>query len=94
MLYEKHVGSFNKLMKEVRMLDSDAGIRLLGTYKGKKCFVFVSRSAKGYAAVVCSVRTAGSLPGRRILASEFDGVRGLQGFLKRLSGRPLEAYVY
>lgn len=95
LFYERQIDSFTRLMREVRMLDSDAGIRLLGTYKGKSCLVFISRSAGGYAAIVCSVRRISKpFPGRRILAVEFNRVRELEEFLKGLADKRLQAYVY
>lgn len=95
MLYERRVDTFARLMKEVRRLDSDAGIRLLGTYKGRRCLVFVSRSAVGYAAIVCSLLKAPDVaPGRKILAVEFDQTRELGKFLQSLTGEQVQAYVY
>ena len=95
MFYERKVGSMTELMKEIRRLDSDAGVRLLGTYEGRRCLVFVSRTPQGFAAIVCSaVGGSSPVPGRRLIASEFKGDRDLQVFLRKLSGEKTRAFVY
>jgi len=95
MLYERQVDSFSRLMREARRLDSDAGIRLVGSYRGKRCMVFVSRSGVGYAAIVCSLkRGTDPTPGRRILAVEFKRATELGKFLKGVAGKRVRAIVY
>jgi len=95
MLYEKRVGSFTRLMKEIRILDSDAGIRMLGTYRGKKCLVFLSKSAGGFTAIVCAVSgTRNPLPGRRLLAVEFAHMSELAKFLRSVTTGHVQAFVY
>jgi len=95
MIYEREVNSLGSLMKEIVRLDSDAGIRLTGTYNGSKCLVFISRSAVGYAAIVCSLRKgSGVAPGRRVHAADFLSARELQRFLKKVAGGRVAAFVY
>lgn len=95
MFYEKKVDSFRRLMKEVRQLDSDAGIRLLATYDGKECFVFVSKSIRGYAIMVYSIsRNAKPTPSRRLWSEEFARSSEVQSFLKRVIRGRVRAYVY
>ena len=82
-------------MKEIRILDSDAGIRILGEYEGKRCFVFLSKSTGGYAAIVCAMSgTRNPLPGRRLLATDFAQVGELSKFIRSVTAGHVQAFVY
>jgi hypothetical protein len=95
MFYERKVDSFQRLMKEVSQLDSDAGIRLFATFEGKKCFVFVSKSINGYAIMVYSVsRTAKPAPSRRLWSGELEGPGEVGSFLKSVIRGQVQAFVY
>lgn len=95
MFYEKKVDSFRGLMKEIRQLDSDAGIRLLAVYEGKKCFVFVSKSVKGYAIMVYSTsRTDNPTPSRRLRSEEFARPSEVSNFLKGVIHGRVQAFAY
>lgn len=94
-LYEKHVGSFSSLMSEVRRLDSDAGVRLLGSFKGRRCLIFLTRSVDGYVLILCAAsRGKRPLPGRRLAAEHFDNASQVQVFLKEATRGHVDAFVY
>jgi hypothetical protein len=95
LLYEKQVASFSRLMTEIKRLDSDAGVRLMGTLKGRRCFVFVTKSLGGYTAIVCAIRNAANpIPGERLLSKQFTRTKELEAFLLSLTGGHVQAYVY
>lgn len=95
MFYEKRVRSLQALMEELRRLDSDAGVRLAGSYGERPCFAFVTRFAEKYTVMVCERRgvrapTAGAL----LVAKEFDALGELEAFLSPIARKRLDAYVY
>ena len=96
MLYEKKLSSFPKLVSEIGILDLDAGVRAIGKYESKKCFVFVTRSLKGFTAAVYGIKSAGKekLPDRRLMIKEFGSLEELEKFLSGVVARPVEAYAY
>lgn len=96
MLYEKKLGSLPELFAELDNLDLDAGIRALGRYNSKRCFVFVTRSATGFASLLYSIKVAGkeSLPDKRVLAKEFPNLEQTQEFLTKVVAKPVKAFSY
>ena len=96
MFYEKSVNSFSKLMREARLLDLDSGIRSYATYHGRRCFVFITRSARGYTLMVYGRRLRGTneFPQGRLLVKEFPTEGELGGFVQGLVERPVKAFVY
>jgi hypothetical protein len=96
MFQEKKITSFPQLIKELGVIDYDAGVRAIGKYKAKKCFVFVTRSTKGFTSVLCSVKRAGkeSVPDKRLLAKEFETVQDLEKFLAEFVAKPIVAFEY
>ena len=96
MLYEKKLSSFPKLAEELRILDLDAGIRAIGKYESRKCFVFVTRSANGFTAAVYGIKSAGKekLPDKRFMIKEFGSLEELEKFLSGVIAKPIEAYAY
>lgn len=94
-LYEKHVGSFSTLMSEVRRLDSDAGVRLLGSFNGRRCLIFLTRSVDGYVLIVCAASSGGRpLPGRRLGAEHFSNLSQVRAFLKKVTRGHTDAFIY
>jgi hypothetical protein len=95
-LYEKKIASFPELIRELNVIDSDAGIRIVGKYKGKKCFVFVTRSAAGFTSILCSMKRVGkeSVPDKRLLVKDFGSVEGIEEFLAGVVPKPLVASEY
>lgn len=96
MLYEKKLGSFSEILEELSNLDLDAGIRTLGKYESKKCFVFVTRSANGFTSLLYSVKPSGkeSFPEKRLLAREFPDLEQTREFLNKVVVKPVKAFSY
>jgi len=95
LLYEKQVGSFAQLMKEVRRLDSDAGVRLPGKFRGRRCLIFLTKSVGGYTVIVCAVsKGVQPIPGKRLWAEQFARTGELEAFLKDLTKGRVQAFVY
>lgn len=96
MIYEKKLNSFTEIVRELSILDLDAGIRAMGKYKGKRCFVFITRSASGFTSLVYSIRSAKkeSLPDRRLLAKEFPDLKSAEEFLAEMVVKPVKAFAY
>src|SRR5713101_1983575 len=95
LFYEKRVQSFDKLISELRRLDSDSGVRVVGSYLKKECFAFLTRSGSVYT-VMMYERKGRKAPalGARILSREFKSVDDLGGFLKQIAQKQMDAYVY
>lgn len=95
LFYEKRVRSFDKLMSELRRLDSDSGIRIVGSYHKRKCFAFLTRSGGVYTVMIYEKkgRKAPAL-GARILSREVKSVDDLQEFLGQVGQKEVDAYVY
>jgi hypothetical protein len=98
LFFEKTVGSFPSLMKEIDWLDLDSGIRTFGDYSGKKKqFVFVTRSPHdGYTLMVYEKKAhAGkTVPGKRLFVKEFQTKGALSEFMQGLLSRPVKAFIY
>lgn len=96
MIYEKKLNSFPEIVRELGILDLDAGIRAVGKYKSKKCYVFITRSANGFTSLVYSIKSSGkeSLPDKRLLAKEFDNVQAAEAFLEEVVAKPVKASAY
>ena len=95
MFYEKRMRSFAGLKREVRRLDSDAGIRVAGSYLRRHCFAFVTRFVGRYTVMVYE-RKGRKAPavGKRILSREFESPEELEEFLQRITQKGVDAYVY
>ncbi|MDG6941336.1 MAG: hypothetical protein JRN34_00210 [Nitrososphaerota archaeon] len=93
MFYEDNVTSFPALVKRLRVLDQDSGVRLLGEANGKKIFAFVTRFGPRYTVMTYTFGKDGA-PGRRIQTLEFDGLSGVEGALKMLVKGRLRAWIY
>ncbi|MDA4113374.1 MAG: hypothetical protein OK474_04940 [Thaumarchaeota archaeon] len=96
MLYEKKIDSFPQLINDIGVMDQDAGIRAIGKYKAKKCFVFVTRSLNGFTSILCSMKRSGkeTIPDKRLLAKEFENLQDLEKFLTEVVAKPLVASEY
>jgi len=95
LFYEKRVRSLDKLMSELRRLDSDSGVRVVGSYHKRKCFAFVTRSGGVYTVMIYARkgRNAPTL-GARILSREVKSVDDLREFLGQIGQKEMDAYVY
>ena len=95
MFYEKRISSYAALKKEVLTLDSDAGIRIVGSYLKRPCFVFVTRFAGKYTVMVCE-RKGSRAPtvGREVIFKEFGSLKELEEFLHGVARHKVNAFVY
>ena len=93
MFYEKEVTSFDDLVKAVKVLDEDSGVRLIGERNGRKCLVFVTRFGKSFTMMTYSMGKTGG-PGRRLGVVEFDGAEEVVAALRRAAPGRIRAYVY
>lgn len=98
LFFEKSVSSFQRLVKEVELLDLDSGIRTFADYEGKKGqLVFVTRSPHdSYTLMVYEKKTRGgdTFAGRRLLVKEFKDENGLTDFMRHILSKPVRAFVY
>lgn len=94
MFYEKEVTSLDELVKAVKVLDEDSGIRLIGEINGRKCLVFVTRFGKTFTMMTYSVVRKTGAPGRRLGVEEFNGVDAVTAALRGAVPGRVHAYVY
>jgi len=94
LFYERGVSSFEDLVRAVKVLDEDSGIRLIGERSGRKCLVFVTRFGGRYTMMTYAVKGKTGVPGRRLGAEEFNGVEAVADALRRVAPGRIRAYVY
>ncbi len=96
LFYERELSSFQNLIQETRILDIDGGIRTTGKYAGKKCLVFLTRSEKGYAVAIYSMKRDGkiTIPDKRLHIEEIESEETLKAFLDKTVSKPVKAYSY
>ena len=96
MVYEKEISSFAQLIKEAENLDIDGGIRMTGRYKGRNCFIFLTKTRDYTLAVYNQKRESkvGAIPDERLLIKEFKNGEELEALLKELVAKPVKAYSY
>jgi len=94
LFYEKVVTSFDDLVKAVRVLDEDSGIRLIGKRNGRKCIVFVTRFGESFTMMTYSVVRKTGSPGRRLGVEEFGGADAVAAALRTTAPGRVRAYVY
>jgi hypothetical protein len=94
LFYEKEVRSFQALMRAVRALDEDSGIRLIGKWGRRRCLVFVTRFGRRFTMMTYSVVGSTGTPGRRLETAEMDSVEALSAALRKAAPRRIRAYVY
>lgn len=93
MLYEEKVTSFADLDKRLRLLDQDAGIRLIGRSGKKEVIAFVTRFGPTYTMMTYRFKRGGS-PAERLQTLEFDDHRRVEKELRKLAGGRLQAWTY
>jgi hypothetical protein len=91
-LFEKRVRTFKLLERELESLDPDAGVRVLGTIGGKKCYVFVTRFGSEYTAM--AYLRVGKKLGGLISSRRFVGLGPLKEFLSQAAVGRWQAFVY
>ena len=76
-------------------MDSDAGIRVVGSYLKRRCFAFVTRFVGRYTVMIYE-RTGRKSPavGKRVFSREFESAEELEEFLQGITQRGVDAYVY
>ena len=94
MPYEEEFRSFAELMKRVRVLDQDAGVRLIGGSGSKRFLVFVTRFGPRYTVMSYSMRGRSGTPGKRLQALQVDGVGELERLLKGFAAGRIRAWIY
>jgi len=94
LFYEKRITSFDDLVKAIRVLDEDSGVRLIGERNGKKCLVFVTRFGEGFTMMTYSVVKRTGAPGGRLGVVEFGGVDAVAAALRTAAPGRIRAYVY
>jgi hypothetical protein len=95
LFYEKRIQSLDKVMEEIRRLDSDSGVRLVGLYRRKPSFAFLTRSGGTYTLMVYE-RKGRNQPvlGARLLSRESDSLDELRRFLAEFAEKRVDAYIY
>ena len=95
MFYEKRIGSLRELLEEAASLDADAGLRILGSYEGARCFVFVTRFGGRYTAMIYR-RESGrrEKAGRKMAVLEIDGVKELESLIRSVVPGKVTAFTY
>ena len=96
MAYETRINSLSKMMSELSTLDPDAGIRSMGRFSSRKCFVFITKSVNTYTVALYSVRISKkeNLPDKRLLVEQFQSSQELEAFLDRVVTKPVKAFAY
>jgi len=96
MAYEEEVKSLDDLSRELSILDPDAGIRVEGSYKGKECFVFVTRRGSGFALALyeATKKDKLSIPGRKLEFIIFGNEEGVKEFIFQNIKGPLRIFKY
>ena len=94
MFYEKEVTSLDDLVKAVKVLDEDSGIRLIAERNGRKCLVFVTRFGDRFTMMTYSMVRKTGAPGRRLGVVEFDGFESVSAELRRTAPGRIRAYIY
>lgn len=76
-------------------MDADAGIRVSGSYEGRRCYAFVTRFGSLYTLMVYEQRAGkrGGL-GRRLVSEDIKGVEGLRTLLRKVVTGRFQAFAY
>lgn len=93
MFYEEKITSFASLRRRLRVLDQDAGARLMAGSGKRKFMMFVTRFGSKYTVMTYTLRSDGT-PGRRLRILEFDSLEGLEEALRKLAPNRLRAWIY
>jgi len=94
LFYEKEVTSFDDLVKAMRVLDEDSGVRLIGGTNGKRRLMFVTRFGESFTMMTYSVVKKTGAPGRRLSVVEFDSAEAVAAALRKAAPSRFRAYVY
>ncbi len=77
-------------------MDGDAGVRVEGRFRGKKCFAFVTRFGSSFTVLVYSAEGEGARrkPGVKLASREFTNPVEALDFLKPIAVPRVRAYAY
>ncbi len=76
-------------------MDADAGLRIIGRYQGRNCYVFVTRFGATYTAMVYERLSGKSkFVGKRLAVEELSGIEGLKTLLGMLVQGRVTAFAY
>ena len=95
MFYERRLRSLAAIVSEASSMDADAGIRVSGSYGGRKCYAFVTRFGPRYTLMIYE-RKSGKLEGlgRNLASEDIEGLPGLRAWLKKVATGRFEAFAY
>ncbi len=95
MVYEERIATLEELLREIKIIDSDAGIRIDADYKGEDAFIFITRSSPGFAVAIHRKKNDdGLVPAERIEFIKIDNYEKLSDFLLTIVKEPLLAFKY
>jgi len=94
LLYERKLDSFRALIDEAKIMDADAGLRVLGSYDGRSAYIFVTRFGPTYTAMVFERLPGKRTVGRKLAVMERLGAKDLESLLKKLVPGRVIAYSY
>ena len=94
MLYEEKVTSFSELAKRLRVMDQDAGVRLIGGYGRKEFLVFVTRFGTKFTMMRYSMTRGSRTPGRRLETLELETFEQLKTALRKIVHGRVRAWIY
>jgi len=77
-------------------MDLDSGLRIRGRYNGRNAFLFVTKSAEGYAVAIYGLKRKGkaTLPEKQLLIKEFNSDGEVGKLIAQTATKPLSAYSY
>jgi len=94
MFYEKRVKSLGGLMREISVMDADAGIRVVGRYGGHNCYCFLTRFGGVYTALIYSRSARRKAPGRLLSSIELKSPQQIRQLLLDVTGKKVIAFAY
>jgi len=96
MVYEEEILSFEELLRELSILDMDAGLRIETQYQGHDSYIFITRSVVGYAFAIYNALQKGNLkvPKDLLLFKQFPNTEQLIEFLNKIKISPFRCFRY
>ncbi|MDG6934126.1 MAG: hypothetical protein JRN68_05465 [Nitrososphaerota archaeon] len=94
MAYEEEIPSFKELLRELEILDADAGIRIEARYDGVESYIFITRSGQGFAMAVHTKMKNLVGPGRRVEFRHFSNLKQLTNHLSGTVKDPRRIFKY
>ncbi len=91
LVYETRVKSLAELLRSVKDMEVDTGVRALGVYDGRRSLIFITKHSGSYALWIRDRNEKGTGRGAFLSFRDFEGLRG---FLEKALDRPLRAHMY